>query len=305
MLTDGPHGLRKQADDGDHLGLGESVPATCFPPAVGARRPPGTRSCAERVGAALGVEAPTEDVAVLLGPGINIKRSPLCGRNFEYFSEDPFARRRARRGAGRAASSAQGVGTSLKHFAANNQETDRHAGQRATSTSGPLREIYLPRVRARRRRRRSRGRSCAPTTASTASTPRRTRWLLTERAARRVGLRGPRRVRLGRGRRPGRRRRRRARPRDAVVGGGRRRASIVAAVRAGSLDEAVARQRGRRRVLDLVDRSRSPAPGRRRPFDVEAHHALAREAAGRGVVLLKNDGGIAAARSAAGATRSP
>jgi beta-glucosidase len=89
MLTDGPHGLRKQRGHGDHLGFGDSVPATCFPPAV-------SLACSwdvelvERVGAALGLEAVIEDVAVVLGPGINIKRSPLCGRNFEYYSEDPI-----------------------------------------------------------------------------------------------------------------------------------------------------------------------------------------------------------------------
>ena len=87
MVTDGPHGLRKEAGTGP--GLGPSVPATCFPPAValGASFDP---VLAERVGEAIGTEAAIEDVAVVLGPGINIKRSPLCGRNFEYFSEDPL-----------------------------------------------------------------------------------------------------------------------------------------------------------------------------------------------------------------------
>ncbi|MDR6438686.1 beta-glucosidase-like glycosyl hydrolase [Paenarthrobacter nicotinovorans] len=83
MLTDGPHGLRKQAEESDHLGLAASVPATCFPPAV-ALASSWDIELAERVGAAIGLEAAIEDVAVVLGPGINIKRSPLCGRNFEY-----------------------------------------------------------------------------------------------------------------------------------------------------------------------------------------------------------------------------
>ena len=89
MLTDGPHGVRKQACTGDHIGLHDSVPATCFPPAValGATWDP---ALVERVGVALGEEAQAEGVGVLLGPGINIKRSPLCGRNFEYLSEDPL-----------------------------------------------------------------------------------------------------------------------------------------------------------------------------------------------------------------------
>ena len=123
MMTDGPHGLRKQAGDTDHLGLASSIPATCFPPAVGL----GSSfdpALARRVGVALGIESAAPRVAVLLGPGINIKRSPLCGRNFEYFSEDPLVSgvmgARPVRGI-----QSQGVGASLKHFAANNQEADR------------------------------------------------------------------------------------------------------------------------------------------------------------------------------------
>ena len=140
MLTDGPHGLRKQGGDTDHLGLAGSIPATCFPPAVGlsATFDP---ALAERVGVALGVESAIEDVAVILGPGINIKRSPLCGRNFEYMSEDPIVSGAMGAGLVRGIQS-QGVGSSLKHFAANNQETDR---LRVSSDVDPrtLREIYL------------------------------------------------------------------------------------------------------------------------------------------------------------------
>ena len=140
MMTDGPHGLRKQAGGTDHLGLSSSVPATCFPPAVGI----GSSfdpEIVERVGAAIGVEAAIEDVAIVLGPGINIKRSPLCGRNFEYFSEDPIVSGILGAASVRGVQS-QGVGTSLKHFAANNQEFDR---MRASSDvdSRPLHEIYL------------------------------------------------------------------------------------------------------------------------------------------------------------------
>jgi len=89
MLTDGPHGVRKQAEDADHVNLEGSVPATCFPPAValGSSWDP---ELVHRVGVALGEESRAERVGVLLGPGINIKRSPLCGRNFEYLSEDPL-----------------------------------------------------------------------------------------------------------------------------------------------------------------------------------------------------------------------
>lgn len=89
MVTDGPHGLRKQKGGADHLGLFNSVPATCFPSAAGLAGS-WDRNLINKVGIALGEESQAEDVAVLLGPGANIKRSPLCGRNFEYFSEDPY-----------------------------------------------------------------------------------------------------------------------------------------------------------------------------------------------------------------------
>lgn len=140
MVTDGPHGLRKQAGSGDHLGLHESVPATCFPSAAGLAGS-WDRELITEVGVALGKECQAEDVAVLLGPGANIKRSPLCGRNFEYFSEDPYL-------SSELASShingvqSQGVGTSLKHFAANNQE-HRRMSTDAVIDERTLREIYL------------------------------------------------------------------------------------------------------------------------------------------------------------------
>src|SRR6478752_4876568 len=140
MVTDGPHGVRKQREGGDHLGIGDSVPATCFPPAValGSTWDP---QLLERVGNALGDEARAENVGVLLGPGINIKRSPLCGRNFEYLSEDPILS--GRLGAALVDGlQSQGVGASLKHFAANNQETDRMRVS-ADVDERPLREIYL------------------------------------------------------------------------------------------------------------------------------------------------------------------
>ena len=140
MLTDGPHGVRKQRASADHLGIGDSVPATCFPPAValGSSFDP---ELLERVGAALGEESQAEGVGVLLGPGINIKRSPLCGRNFEYLSEDPIVSGVLGSALVRGLQS-QGVGASLKHFAANNQEADRMRVS-ADIDQRPLREIYL------------------------------------------------------------------------------------------------------------------------------------------------------------------
>lgn len=140
MITDGPHGLRKQAGDSDHVGLNDSVPATCFPTAV-AMASSWDLELLGKVGEALAEECLKEEVSVLLGPGINIKRSQLCGRNFEYFSEDPFV-------AGEMSSAliagiqSKGVGTSIKHFAVNNQEGNRMTID-ANVDERTLREIYL------------------------------------------------------------------------------------------------------------------------------------------------------------------
>ena len=140
MVTDGPHGLRKQAADADHLGLNSSVPATCFPTAV-ALAASWDRDLLHEVGVALGKECNAEDVAVLLGPGVNIKRHPVAGRNFEYFSEDPLV-------SGECAAAmingvqSQGVGTSLKHYAVNNREADRMVVDTIVDER-TLREIYL------------------------------------------------------------------------------------------------------------------------------------------------------------------
>ena len=141
VIADGPHGLRRQVDGGDHLGLGESVPATCFPPAAGLASS-WNPVLVERVGVALGDEARAQGVHIVLGPGVNIKRSPLCGRNFEYFSEDPLLSGELGAAWVRGLQS-RGVGASLKHFAANNQETDRMTVS-AEVDERTLREIYLP-----------------------------------------------------------------------------------------------------------------------------------------------------------------
>lgn len=141
MMTDGPHGIRKQAGAADHLGLNQSVPATCYPSAAGLASS-WNRELIRSVGEALGKEAQAEGVSILLGPGANIKRSPLCGRNFEYFSEDPYL-------TGELASAhiegvqSQGIGSSIKHFAVNNQEHRRMTAD-AIVDERTLREIYLP-----------------------------------------------------------------------------------------------------------------------------------------------------------------
>ncbi|WP_136056209.1 glycoside hydrolase family 3 C-terminal domain-containing protein [Microbacterium sp. K24] len=283
MMTDGPHGLRKQAGGTDHLGLASSVPATCFPPAVGIGSS-WDPELIERVGAAIGVEAAIEDVAVVLGPGINIKRSPLCGRNFEYLSEDPIVSGVLGAASVRGVQS-QGVGTSLKHFAANNQEFDR---MRASSDVDPrpLREIYL------------RGfervvKDAAPWTVMcsynklngvwTSEDP----WLLTSVLRDDWGFDGLVVSDWGA-------------VNDRVAGvaagldlempasGGRTDKQLVDAVRAGTLDETVL-DTAAARAIDLV-RKAGERPAVSGPLDVEAHHALAREAAGRSIVLLKNDG---------------
>ena len=140
MLADGPHGLRKQRDFNDYVGLTEPVAATCFPPAC-------TTACSwdlnllNEIGAAMAEECLQEEVSVILGPGANIKRSPLCGRNFEYFSEDPYL-------SGKLAAAmingiqSTGVGASLKHYAMNNQET-RRMSINAVVDERAKREIYL------------------------------------------------------------------------------------------------------------------------------------------------------------------
>jgi len=141
MMTDGPHGLRKVIDGTDELGASRSHPSTCFPTAVLSACSFDTKLLAE-MGAAIGAEAVSEDISIVLGPGVNIKRSPLCGRNFEYFSEDPYL-------AGEMATAfiqgvqSKGVGTSIKHFAANNQETRRFSIDTIIDER-TFREIYFP-----------------------------------------------------------------------------------------------------------------------------------------------------------------
>ncbi len=285
MLTDGPHGVRKQPEGGDHLGLHVSEPATCFPPAValGSTWDP---ALLERVGEALGREAQAHGVGVLLGPGINIKRSPLCGRNFEYLSEDPFVSGTLGSALVRGLQS-QGVGASLKHFAVNNQEADRLRVS-ADVDLRPLREIYL------------RGFQRVVTTAHpwtvmcsynringvyASQNP----WLLTTVLRDEWGFDGLVVSDWGavddrvEGLRAGL-------DLEMPASGGRTDAQIVAAVRSGDLDEAVLDVTAGR-VADLVARA---VAGHREEatYDVDAHHALAREAAAAGVVLLRNEGDL-------------
>lgn len=139
-LSDGPNGVRKQAGTADHLGLNPSVPATCFPTAA-------TVACSwdpalgEEIGRAMGEEAAAQEVAVLLGPGLNTKRSPLCGRNFEYFSEDPYLSGKLAAAYVRGIQS-NGIAACPKHFAVNSQELRRMASDSVVDER-TLRELYL------------------------------------------------------------------------------------------------------------------------------------------------------------------
>lgn len=283
-LSDGPHGLRRQPEGGgDHVGVGGSLPATCFPPACGLASS-WNPELAREIGDALGVEARAQDVAVVLGPGINIKRSPLCGRNFEYLSEDPFLA--GRLGAAMVAGiQAHGVGACPKHFAANNQETDRMRVS-AEVDERTLREIYLPAfehivVAA------------APWTVMCAYNKvngvyaSEHHWLLTELLRDEWGFDGLVMSDWGA-----------VHDRVAAVAAGldlemppdhgHSDKALVAAVQEGRLDEAVL-DLAAARVLQLVDRASARTPAE---IDVVAHHELARRAAGECIVLLRNDGAV-------------
>ena len=139
-LSDGPHGIRKQEGAGDQLGLNGSVPATCYPTAATMANS-WDPALGEELGRHLGTEAAAQDVCVLLGPGLNIKRSPFCGRNFEYFSEDPYLAGKMAAGYIRGIQ-ANGVSACPKHFAANNTELRRMASN-SVMDERTLREIYL------------------------------------------------------------------------------------------------------------------------------------------------------------------
>ena len=141
MVTDGPHGLRKQNETADMLGVNDSIPSTCFPSAVtmGASW---NKELLSQVATTIGTEALHENVSVVLGPGINIKRNPLCGRNFEYFSEDPYLTGELGTAFVKGMQDNTGIGTSLKHFACNSQEYKRFSSD-SIIDERTMREIYL------------------------------------------------------------------------------------------------------------------------------------------------------------------
>jgi len=285
MVADGPHGLRKQRADYDGFTLSGNVPATCFPTAV-TLASTWNRDLVCQVGAAIAEEARAERVGVVLGPGVNVKRSPLGGRNFEYYSEDPYLSS-VLGAAFIEGLQGMGVGASLKHFAVNNQETRRFSIN-AVVDERALREIYLASFErpvklaqpwtVMAAYNRLNGTFCSEH-----------RDLLTEILRNEWGYQGlvisdwgavSRRVA---GLKAGL---------DLEMPGvdcGRD-ARVIRAVQEGRLSEAVL-DRAVRRVLTLIGQA-ADAPGAPVDDDRDAHHDLARRAAGEGAVLLKNQGAV-------------
>lgn len=282
MVSDGPHGLRKQNEKADHLGANESIKAVCFPTAC-ATACSFDRNLLRELGEALGDECQAEDVSVILGPAVNIKRSPLCGRNFEYFSEDPYL------AAQMAAAHIQGVqsknvGTSIKHFAANNQEY-RRLSCSSEIDERTLREIYLAAFEAPIKEGKPDTVMCSYNKIN-GTFASENHWLLTEVLRDEWGFDGYVMSDWGA-------------VNDRVEGlkagldlempgsGGHTDAEIVAAVKAGTLDESVldtAVERILRIIFKFADHR---MPGN---FDKERHDQLAAKIAEESMVLLKSDG---------------
>jgi beta-glucosidase len=287
MVTDGPHGLRKQAASADHLGINQSVPATCFPTAA-ASACSFDRSLLEDIGKAIGEECRAEGVAVILGPGANIKRSPLCGRNFEYFSEDPLLSGELAAALIRGVQS-RGVGTSLKHYAVNNQEKCRMVVNAVTDERA-LREIYLAGFERAVKKARPWTLMCSYNRVNGVYAAENKK-LLTQILRDEWGFEGLVMSDWGA-------------VNDRVPGleagldlempgsGGVNDAKIVEAVKKGDLDEAVL-DTAAERVTELILKARAPeeaAGASPCAYDAAAHNALARRAARESAVLLKNDG---------------
>lgn len=283
MVADGPHGLRQQPEDADHLGISESNPATCFPTAS-ALACSWDRSLMEQLGKALGREARAAQVAIVLGPGINMKRSPLGGRNFEYLSEDPLL-------AGELASAyvngmqSLHIGTSLKHFAANNQE-HRRMSVDALIEPRTLHEIYLAAFERVVKKAHPWTVMCSYNKINGTYAGENS-WLLTDTLRHRWGFDGVvmsdwgavnERV-------------------DALIaglelempGGNTRDQLIVEAVQQGKLEETVLDQ-AVDRLLNLYEKTRQGIEPIEVSFD--EHHALAKKLASESVVLLKNDADV-------------
>lgn len=284
-VSDGPHGLRREPEIGEFIGFNESEPATCFP-AESAIACSWDKELIKRVGQAIGEECLVENVAVLLGPGVNIKRDPLCGRNFEYYSEDPYL-------TGELAAAfingvqSKGIGTSLKHFAVNNQESSRMTID-AVVDERALREIYLAGFEAAVKKAKPATLMCSynkvcGTYASEnkylLSDILRDEWKFEGLVMSDWGAVNERVEALKAG------------LALEMPGGSRDNdARIVEAVKTGKLDEGILD----RTVADLLELilAESENPDGKYTYDKKAHHSLAREAAENSAVLLKNEDNI-------------
>lgn len=287
FMCDGPHGLRKQDRESgtDMLGVNQSRPATCFPPAVTTAGSWDPDLLAE-IGAAIGDEAKAQGVGLVLGPGANLKRNPLCGRNFEYFSEDPFLAGKLAAGFIRGVEG-QGVGTSLKHFAANSQEKSRFTSD-SVMDQRTLRELYLSAFEAAVKEGKPATVMCAyPKLNGVHCSDHKE--LLTDILRDEWGFEGMVVTDWGamndrmEGFRAGC---------DLNMPGGSAymEKEVLAAVKSGALPESAVDDSARR-VLKLVFRAAETLK-EAAECDYDAHHDLAARAAEGGAVLLKNEGGV-------------
>ena len=285
MVSDGPHGLRKQDDQGDHLGINDSIKAVCFPAGC-ATAASFDRDALRQIGEAIGDSCQHEKVSVVLGPAVNIKRSPLCGRNFEYYSEDPYL-------AGEAAVSlidgvqSRNVGTSIKHFALNSQEHRRMSSD-SRADERTMREIYLPAFEAAVKRANPWTVMCSYNKLGGAYASE-NRKLLTELLRDDWGFKGLVMSDWGavnnrvEGVKAGL---------DLEMPGsnGTNDEKIVRAVREGKLDEKLV-DLCVTRMLELIDRYTAHAKPET-PWDKDAQHVLARKIGAECMVLLKNEQGL-------------
>lgn len=284
MMTDGPHGLRKQGGKADHLGLNKSIPATCYPSAAGLANT-WDEGLLEEMGRSLGREAASEGVSVLLGPGVNIKRNPLCGRNFEYFSEDPFLSGKLAAALIRGIQE-NGISACVKHFAANSQELRRMTND-SVMDERTLREIYLPAFEMAVKEGKVK---CLMTSYNrlngtyTHEHPHLLReilygeWGFTGAVVSDWGGNNDRVASVKAGG-----------TLEMPSSAGQTDRHLVQAVQAGELDEAVLDEQVDR-LLDLLLSTRpDPAPA---PYDREEHHQACRKVAEKCAVLLKNEDNI-------------
>ena len=285
-LSDGPHGLRKQAGESDHLGLNPSVPATCFPTASAVANSWDT-ALGEEIGAALGEEAAAQEVSVLLGPGLNMKRNPLCGRSFEYFSEDPYLAGKLAAGYIRGIQS-KGVAACPKHFAVNSQETRRMASDSIVDER-TLREIYLTgfEIAVKEGHPRSIMSSYNLVNGTYANE---NKHLLMEILRGEWGFDGAVITDWG-GSNDHALGVKNGSTLEMPVPGGDSVRELLAAVESGKISESDIDAR-LSELLPLVFDTKAALDAAPREFDAAAHHALARRAAEESLVLLKNEGSL-------------